>query len=124
MDSYSTNLVEEIKKYLCTQYDCQSWEDFVDGQENGDCQLIVSYIASEFPSVKKCFGEIERDIPYIDEDDEEQILQVHHWVEISGRYFDFSKGTLKDCINFEHIYDPYVDDCDLFRYRTMARRNR
>ena len=44
-----------------------AWKSFVDNQENGDCQGIVSTIIYEFKTVKKVFGEIEVDEPYIDD---------------------------------------------------------
>jgi hypothetical protein len=44
-----------------------AWKNFVDNQENGDCQGIVYGIIYNFKNVKKVFGEIEVDEPYIDE---------------------------------------------------------
>ena len=87
-----------------------AWKTFVDNQENGDCQGIVSTIIYEFKTVKKVFGEIEVDEPYIDEYGDEQTLMTHHWVEINGEPYDFSKGTLKDYIDWVDMYDPKVDE--------------
>ena len=87
-----------------------AWEDFVDNQENGDCQSIVESIINGFGgSAKKVFGEIEVDEPYIDEWGEEQTLMTHHWVVIDGEIYDFSKGTLRDYIQWYDIYDVHVD---------------
>jgi hypothetical protein len=104
------DLVEKIKEYLYTTEGYDSWEDFVDNQSIGECQYIVSTIIKNFPEVKKFFGEIEVEEPYIDENGEEQNLMTHHWVKINGEPFDFSKGTLKNYISFENIYDPEVED--------------
>lgn len=92
-----------------------AWRKFVDDQENGDCQGIVSSIIMDFPQVEKVFGEIEIDNSYIDEYGEEQTLMTHHWVEIMGKIYDFSKGTLKNYIDFDDIYNVNTDG-DEWRY--------
>ncbi len=92
-----------------------AWKNFVDNQENGDCQGIVSGIIYNFKNVKKVFGEIEVDEPYIDEYGDEQTLMTHHWITINGKIYDFSKGTLSDYINWDDIYDVNTDG-DEWRY--------
>ena len=86
-----------------------AWKNFVDNQENGDCQGIVSGIIYNFKNVKKVFGEIEVDEPYIDEYGDEQTLMTHHWITINGKIYDFSKGTLSDYINWDDMYDVNTD---------------
>jgi len=122
-------LIQKIKKSLIMEtlvdeeefnelYDGDwdlAWENFVDNQENGDCQGIVSNIITDFKSVKKVFGEIEVDEPYTDEYGDEQTLMTHHWVTINDKIYDFSKGTLSDYINWDDVYDVNVDD-DEWRY--------
>jgi hypothetical protein len=99
-----------------------AWKKFVDNQENGDCQGIVSRIIYNFKTViktiKKVFAEIEVDEPYIDEYGDEQTLMTHHWITINGNIYDFSKGTLLDYINWDDVYDVNVDG-DEWRYRTQ-----
>lgn len=127
-ENNNNSLIDEIKKSLIMEtlidddfnetYNGdldKAWEDFVDNQENGDCQGIVSGIIMNFPQVKKVFGEIEVDEPYIDEDDVEQTLMTHHWVTINGEIYDFSKGTLKDYIDWDDVYDVIVEG-DEWRY--------
>ena len=92
-----------------------AWKNFVDNQENGDCQGIVSGIIYNFKNVKKVFGEIEVDEPYIDEYGDEQTLMTHHWIIINGKIYDFSKGTLSDYINWDDVYDVNTDG-DEWRY--------
>jgi len=92
-----------------------AWEKFVDNQENGDCQGIVSGIIYNFKNVKKVFGEIEVDEPYVDEYGDEQTLMTHHWITINGKIYDFSKGTLSDYINWDDMYDVNTDG-DEWRY--------
>jgi mRNA-degrading endonuclease YafQ of YafQ-DinJ toxin-antitoxin module len=92
-----------------------AWKNFVDNQVNGDCQGIVASIIFDFKNVKKVFGEIEVDEPYLDEDDEEQTLMTHHWITINGKIYDFSKGTLKNYIDWEDVYDVEVEG-DEWRY--------
>lgn len=115
-------LVEEIKSFLISEdeYDASNWEQFVDKQEMGECQSIVSAIVHKFGDrgVKKVFGEIEVDEPSIqyDEDEEGETIEsenynfTHHWVEISGKMYDFSKGTLKDNIEWLDVYDPSTEN--------------
>ncbi len=74
-----------------------AWQVFVDNQELGECQSIVADISANFPVCKKVFGEIEIDNPYYDEEGEEQ-----SYMTIDGIIYDFSKGTLKDYINFDN----------------------
>lgn len=93
-----------------------AWETFVDNQENGDCQGIVSTIIYEFKTVKKVFGEIEVDEPYIDEYGDEQTLMTHHWITINDNIYDFSKGTLRDYITWDDVYDVNVEG-DEWRYK-------
>ena len=92
-----------------------AWRKFVDNQENGDCQGIVSGIIYNFKNVNKVFGEIEVDEPYIDEYGDEQTLMTHHWITINGKIYDFSKGTLSDYINWDDMYDVNTDG-DEWRY--------
>lgn len=118
------SLVEEIQQYLIRFFDHNSWEEFIDNQDMGDCQLIVSIIVREFENrnVKKVFGEIEVDEPaiYYEEEYDENLddyIEVkkanfkftHHWVEINEKIYDFSKGTLKDNITWDDLYDVSID---------------
>jgi hypothetical protein len=122
-------LIEEIKKSLIMEtfiddeefqeeyngdWD-KAWKDYVDKQNIGDCQGIVSSIRLDFPQVKKCFGEIEVDEAYTDDNDEEQTLMTHHWVIINNNIYDFSKGTLVDYIEWGDVYDVSTVD-DKWRY--------
>ena len=126
------SLVDDIKKHLIMDrlvdedefnelyngdWD-EAWKDVVDNQENGECQSIVADIIRNFPQVTKVFGEIEIDEPYYDEYDEEQTLVTHHWIEIDGEKYDFSKGTLKDYIDWDDIYDVKPNN-DEWRYQEL-----
>lgn len=121
------SLIEEIKKYLISEgvFDYDRWEEFIDNQNMGECQSIVSLIISEFGNrgVIKVFGEIEVDNPSIyyeeeyDEDTDDYIEVkkenfkfTHHWVKINGEIYDFSKGTLKDNIEWFDLYDVSIDN--------------
>ena len=126
----SEELIQQIKKSLIMEtlvdeeefnelYDGDldlAWKSFVDTQENGDCQGIVSTIIYEFKTVKKVFGEIEVDEPYIDEYGDEQTLMTHHWITINDKIYDFSKGTLRDYITWDDVYDVNVEG-DEWRYK-------
>jgi len=87
-----------------------AWIEYVDGQDIGDCQGIVSDIVRKFPICKKVFGEIEIDEPYIDEDGEEQYKMTHHWITINDTIYEFSKGTLQNYITFDDLYSVDCED--------------
>jgi len=99
--------VDDVKKYLSSDYN--NWKEFVDSQEMGDCQGIAHDIARRF-GLKRVFGEIDVDEPYIDDDGEEQNKVTHHWIEMNGDIYDFAKGSLSDYVEFMDKYDPEVDD--------------
>lgn len=124
-------LLKEIKSHLMECFDCDAWENFVDKQKIGDCQLIVRYIINGFGNVgvKKIFGEIELDEPSFSfkevwDDDIEDWVEVevsnnlftHHWVEIDGEFYDFSKGTLTQSIDWIDKYNPSTDG-EEWRYK-------
>ena len=113
----SENIIEDIKLFLIEENDIESWEKFVDHQELGDCQGIVSSIVYNFPIAEKVFGEIEIDESYIDEYEDEQNLMTHHWVKIDNIIYDFSKGTLIDYIDFRDLYE--VEIIDDWRYNAI-----
>ena len=109
-----TNIIDEIKKHLYTSEGYDNWEEFVDNQSNGECQSIVADIVRNFPKAKKIFGEIQVEEPYTDEYGDEQVLMTHHWVKIGNDEYDFSKGTLKDYIEFSDIYNPEIEDDSIY----------
>jgi len=110
------SIINDIKDMLIDDYGCETWKQFVDHQELGKCQSIVSSIVSSFPKAKKVFGEIEVDDSYTDEYGEEQTLMTHHWVEIDGEIYDFSKGTLSDYIEWIDLYEVESED---WRYNLL-----
>ena len=90
------------------------WIEYVDGQDIGDCQGIVSDIVRKFPICKKVFGEIKIEEPYIDEDGEEQYLMTHHWITINDIIYEFSKGTLQNYISFDDLYSVNCEDESIY----------
>jgi len=108
-------LIEKVKYSLYEYAGDSSWEEFVDNQELGDCQFIVSSIIKDFPQFKKQFGHIKTDEPYYSSDDDEEIdVMTHHWVTLKGVPYEFSKGTLKNYIHFDHLYDVNVEDHSIY----------
>lgn len=118
-------LIELIKRSLLDYYDYETWKEFIDNQNMGDCQLIVSSIMHDFKHIqglKKVFGEIRVDHPkkYMERDwddyeSEEEIekendLFTHHWVEYKGEVLEFSKGTLQNYIDWDDLYTTDPED--------------
>ncbi len=110
------NDIEKIKHYLYTSEDFENYNQFVDGQSIGDCQTIVADIKRNFPNITEVFGEIGIDDTYVDEYGDEQNLITHHWIEINGTPYDFSKGTLKHYIVFDSMYDPEITPNEIDKY--------
>lgn len=108
------DLIENIKKFLFTEDGYDTWEEFVDHQEIGNCQGIAASIVRKFPQAKKVFGEIDVEESYVDDKGEEQDKVTHHWIKIGKDTYDFSKGTLKDYITFDDIYDPEIEDVSIY----------
>ena len=110
------DIIEQIKKRLYEDNGNDNWKEFVDGQSIGECQSIVYSIVHDFKKdgVKRVFGEIDVEEPYTDEDGDEQDKMTHHWVEIDGVPYDFSKGTLTDYIHFGDIYNPEIEDKSIY----------
>lgn len=110
-------LIDKIKNYLLKEFDYETWKDFVDNQNLGDCQNIVYFITQEFPQVEKVLCEIEIDNSYINENGDEQIYMTHHCVRIDGDLYEFSAGTLQNYINFDDLYEVKV--IDDYRYTEL-----
>jgi hypothetical protein len=117
----SEDIIENIKTYLINDNEYDTWEEFVDSQQMGDCQGIVASIIYEFPQAEKVFGGIELDEPMYDWDNEgqEEYNITHHWVIINGSIYDFSKGTLRGYVEMDdyELYEPEV--IDDWRYKTI-----
>lgn len=121
---------EEFKERFNGDFE-KAWKEFVDNQDMGDCQGICSAIKyMELPNVVTHFGEIEVDIPsyqeeeVYDEDEDDYIMGdvenyifTHHWVTINGKIYEFSKGTLKDHIEWYNLYDVYHEGEDKYKYK-------
>ena len=95
-------IINKIKLLIMEEEDC-SWEHFIDNQELGNCQSIVSGIKRfNIDGVVAKFGEIEV-IDYTEEEYENKVM-THHWVEYNGEVLEFSKGTLKDFVDWNDEY--------------------
>lgn len=104
----SENIIEYLKSELIDWVGFDTWEEFVDSQELGQCQNIIHYIEdmkNDLP-IETHFGEIEIDKEYYNVNEDEYIDRfTHHWVTINGEIYEFSKGTLKNYIEWNNIYD-------------------
>ncbi len=106
-------LISLIKAYLLEAHDYDTWEEFIDSQEMGDCQGIVADIIDEYSDLAntfghklvKCFGHIKIDEPvWVESMNDYNDLFTHHWVKFNDNILDFSKGTLKDYIEWNSLY--------------------
>jgi len=100
-------IIDKIKVELMNEHDC-GWDTFIDNQELGDCQSIVSSIEHmKIEGVETHFGEIRVEFP-IDEDYDGKIM-THHWCSYEGKVLEFSKGTLENYVDWGDKYDPTDD---------------
>lgn len=119
-DSYNINesndnkilkIIDTIKKQLLEDNEYQSWEDFIDSQNLGDCQSIINNIKNmNIDGVKAIFGEIE--ILYPNDKKYYNKIMTHHWIEIYGQIYEFSKGTLIDYVDWNDKYSV-IDDGEI-----------
>lgn len=104
-EAVSPSIIEKIKEELVAVNGASDWGEFVDNQTLGDCQGIVSdVVRMGLSGVVRHFGEIQIDAP-LDKEDFDKIM-THHWVSINGEVYEFSKGTLKDYVDFDDLYSP------------------
>jgi hypothetical protein len=95
-------VINKIKVEFMNDNDC-GWEHFVDNQKMGDCQSIVSSIMYyNIPGIEKHFGEIE--VNFATEVEYEGKIMTHHWVTYKGKVLEFSKGTLKEYVDWSDKY--------------------
>jgi len=115
------SVIDIIKNKLIEYYDSGTWEHFIDNQEMGECQSICNTIINNVKidnvNIEKHFGEIEidDDVYFVDNDEYVDKL-THHWITIDNEIYEFSKGTLKDYIKYDDIYD--VENVDDWRYES------
>lgn len=104
------NVIEFLKSEIINWYDYNNWNDFVDDQKLGDCQMIVNFLSDlsdkfNLP-IEPHFGEIKIDEEYYNVHEDEYIDKfTHHWITIENEIYEFSKGTLKDFIEWDNLYD-------------------
>lgn len=101
---YDNQLIEEYSDNVDL-----AWVDLVDTQELGQCQSVVSSIQllakqKGWSNIKPVFGEIQIEYPYIDENGDEQFYMTHHWITIDRVIYEFSKGSLKEYIDWNDLY--------------------
>lgn len=112
-------IAEDIKNHLLEWYDFDTWEDFIQKQEIGDCQILCSGLNKIFP-INSVFGEIKIDNDYIDEYGETQNQVTHHWLLCGESIIDISKGTLKDYIVWSDVNSVFVTEEEKGRYNPLG----
>lgn len=109
------NIIQFLKSELIEWYDYETWDEFVDNQELGQCQSICYHLEDlgkkhNLP-VEGHFGEIDIDEEYYNVNEDEYIDKfAHHWITINDKIFEFSKGTLKNYIDFSDLYSVESED--------------
>lgn len=105
---YEKYVINEIKIGLMNEKD-SGWDRFIDEQEMGDCQSIVSSIIDfGIKGIEKQFGNIEISDACGASDEYDGKIFTHHWVTLNGKILEFSKGTLSEYVYWSDEYS--VDD--------------
>jgi len=139
MDKSTKELINEVKTILVYDYFGENdvkesylnnielaWRDFIDNQVIGDSQYICTLI-DNLEGIQHFYGEIEVDYPSYEESDEydvdvddyietkkENYFFEHHWITINDEIFEFSKGTLKDYIDWDDLYSIDCEDTNKY----------
>jgi len=99
------SVVKDIIKNFEDYYE-HGWMDIIQQQKIGDCQSIVSFIKDlNIQGMTAHFGEITIDYPT--EKKYNNKTMTHHWVDYNGQILEFSKGTLKDYVDWNNMYNVY-----------------
>ncbi len=112
----TVNIIEFLK-FEINKYD--TWEEFIEQQKIGDSQNI-SYQLEEIGKknnlpVKCHFGEIVLDNYYYDNNTNDEVKTLsHHWITINDDIVEFSKGALKNYIEWNNLYDVYCESENIY----------
>lgn len=96
--------IETVKEELLKLSGCSSWEDFVNMQQSGDCDMIAKTVARMFPKIKMVSVIIEfceNAIKQMEQQDNPDMYKCSHFLnKLNGKYLDFGKGTNR----YENVY--------------------
>lgn len=123
----------ELKSRIMKHNDVESWDDFINDQQMGDCQGISTTVSSLFgyPHVVGYFHFPSKVTVYDREEGRsyETNKIIHHWNLLpDGRFVDFSKGTLREVneeleSNGDSLYlkkdSIFVDDCSSYEFQRI-----
>lgn len=116
------NIIEFLKNEIINSEGYKNWEEFVENQKLGETESIV-YKLEDISKLNKLsvnvhYGEIEIDKEYHNTNENENIKKLpHHWLTINNKIFEFSKGSLKEYIEYKELYD--VEPENIHRYHTI-----
>lgn len=118
----TNNIIEFLKTEIINQYGYKNWEEFVKDQKLGETQSIIYKLEdigklNKLP-VKVHYGEIDIDKEYYNTNENENIKKLpHHWLTINDKIFEFSKGSLKQYIEYKELYG--VNPENIYRYHQI-----
>lgn len=105
--SRKTPTIEQIKEELLKLSHKSSWDEFLNEQNCGDCDIIAKTVSKMFPKVKMVSVRIifsdQAKAKMAPQDDPDMYTCTHYLNKLNGKYIDFGKAT--------NIYeDVYVLD--------------
>ncbi len=92
-------IVVYIKEFLIKHFNANSWENYVDIQQFGDCAMLCELINKNFPNVFDCIYNCDVDYSPIaikklnDIGDFGEMFGNHYILSRKGVLYDFGKGT-------------------------------
>lgn len=109
-------IVKKIQDYLIKSYNELNWKSMIDQQSIGECQVFVNWIKDlKLPNVHGFFG----NIIILESEDYFKKVMTHHWITINNEIYEFSKGTLKEYVNWNNLYD--VEDEGEIKYKIIKK---
>lgn len=108
--------IESVKNFLIEHYHVNSWKEYIDQQQYGQCKKICKVIKKQFPDL---FDEFLLNIYYDFSDIAKQLINDdlpmngNHYVLTKGKtMYDFARGT--NCINGIYCLTQNQDNSDKY----------
>lgn len=112
----SKNNINKVKQFLINYYNVNSWEEYVDTRNYGDCQKVCRLIQKNFPKLfDKMLTNIYIDFSEIAKNkihDDKEMNGNHYVLTKKDEMYDFARGC--NCINGIYVMTQMEDNSDKY----------
>lgn len=112
----SNKNINLVKDFLIKYFNVNSWEEYVDSLENGDCRKVCDLIRKKFPNLfDKMLDNIFIDYSEIAQrkiHDNGEMYGNHYVLTKGGQIYDFARGA--NCINGIYVLTQREDNLDKY----------